>query len=317
MSAAVAGRSRRVARVRVVEPVSPLAGWRATRICGGMGSPQPQFAVAVADGSAWVGCPHRRTIVRVDADTGRVLATIATPGYPWSIAAAGGSLWLGERASTVSRVDPVRRATSTAVRGSNIPYLWAAAGSVWVGDDGARALLRVDPASGAIVATIPTGDGPSDVVSDGSSLWFANHREGTIDRVDLATNAVTRLTRVAGDAPERLELAFGSLWVTGRGTDLVRLDPTTGAVQAVVDVGAGAIDLVATASSVWVAVPTDADDLRGLPQLDRLLRVDPAANAVAETVRPSRPVMVNGLASDGRRTWLADVANGRLLALEG
>jgi hypothetical protein len=32
-------------------------------------------------------------------------------------------------------------------------------------------------------------------------------------------------------------------------------------------------------------------------------------------VRPSRPVMVNGLAWDGTRAWLADVANGRLLAL--
>ena len=154
------------------------------------------------------------------------------------------------------------------------------------------------------------------MVSDVSSLWVVNHREGSIDRIDLVSGLIARLARVAGDAPERLELAFGSLWVTGRGTDLHRLDPATGAEQAVVEVGAGAIDLAAAGGALLVAAPTDADDRRGLPVLDRLLRVDPATNVVTTTVRPTAPVMVNGLVSDGRRAWLADVANGRVLVLD-
>ena len=81
--------------------------------------------------------------------------------------------------------------------------------------------------------------------------------------------------------------AEGSLWVTGRGTDLLRVDPATGAVQATIDVGAGAIDVVAAAHSIWVAVPTDEADRQGNPFLDRLLRIDPATMAVTETLRPT------------------------------
>jgi sugar lactone lactonase YvrE len=109
--------------------------------------------------------------------------------------------------------------------------------------------------------------------------------------------------------------AAGSLWVTGRGTDLLRVDPTTGAVQATIEVGAGAIDVRAAGGSIWVAAPRADDDRSGNPFLDRLLRVDPASNAVVETIRPTRPIAVTGSASSGSALWLADNAHGRLYRL--
>jgi streptogramin lyase len=57
---------------------------------------------------------------------------------------------------------------------------------------------------------------------------------------------------VPGEAPERIAMLAGSLWVTGRGTDLIRLDPETGVTQATIEIGAGGIDVVAAAGSLWV-----------------------------------------------------------------
>jgi hypothetical protein len=127
-----------------------------------------------------------------------------------------------------------------------------------------------------------------------------------------ATNAAVRLARLPGDAPERMTYAEGSPWLTGSGTDLLRVDPATGAVLATVDVGAGAIDVRAAAHSIWVAVPTDADDWQGNPFLDRLLRVDPTTDAVTETIRPTGRIVVNGTVSTGDALWIADTAGGRL-----
>ena len=105
--------------------------------------------------------------------------------------------------------------------------------------------------------------------------------------------------------------ADGSLWVTGRGTDLLRVDPNTGAVEATIDVGAGAIDVAAAAHSIWVAVPTDEADRQGNPFLDRLLRVT-GDHRRRQTLRPTAPIVVNGLASTSDALWIADTAGGRL-----
>jgi sugar lactone lactonase YvrE len=107
-------------------------------------------------------------------------------------------------------------------------------------------------------------------------------------------------------------LVGGSLWITGRGTDLLRVDPETGAVQQTIEIGAGGINIAAGGGSIWVFAPTEADDRAGLPILDRVLRVDPATKTVAEVIRPTARVAVTGVASDGAHVWLADTAAGRL-----
>jgi hypothetical protein len=64
-----------------------------------------------------------------------------------------------------------------------------------------------------------------------------------------------------------------------------------------------------------VFAPSDANDRRGWPQLERLLRVDPASNAIVETVRPTARVMVTGVANVDGTAWLSDVIEGRLYRL--
>jgi streptogramin lyase len=295
---------------------SAIPGASAIRICGDTGTPYPQYALARDGDRLWVSCRDRHWLQRVDA--GNLTAQLGLGTHsPVSIAVAAGAVWTSDRSNSLTRIDTATGRRSSQPLESDSAYLWAAAGSIWVAEDSARTLARVDPASGQVRARIQTGDGTSAFVVDGRSAWMVNHRDGTLDRIDLATNALTHLGRLPGDAPERMVMLGGSLWVTGRGTDLLRVDPATGAVQAVVDMGAGAIDLAAAGGSIWVFAPTPDDDRQGLPIVERVLRVDPATNAVAQTVRTTGRVVLNGLVSDGSAVWLADTSGGRLYRLAG
>src|SRR5436309_13551143 len=60
-----------------------------------------------------------------------------------------------------------------------------------VSDNNARSVTRLDATTGVIVATTKVGTSPSDGVRGPDGLeWIRNDGEGTIWRIDPATNAV-------------------------------------------------------------------------------------------------------------------------------
>lgn len=307
---------RRLGTVTVL-PAAPLRsilpGADAFPLCGGTGAPYPQYAISWDQPTGiWVACRLQGQLRRVDTSTGETRAILRLPSVPFSIAAGLGAAWSADQGPVVNRIDLRTGRATTAVTGGDFAYVWTAAGSVWAADDAASSLLRYDPATRSVTARIPTGNGTAALVEDAGRIWILNHRDGTLQRIDPATNAITTLSRLPGDAPERMVYAEGSLWVTGRGTDLLRVNPDTGAVQTIFEIGAGGIDVRAAAHSIWLAAATDDEDRRGNPVLDRLLRIDPLTNTVVETQRPSGRLVVNGAVSTGNSLWIADTAGGRL-----
>jgi streptogramin lyase len=310
-----AGR-RRLGSVSV-RPAAPLAsdlpGAEAFRLCGGSTVPYPQYAISIDPGGAlWSACWEQGRLLRVDPATGEIRAILRVSAPPYSLAAGFGAAWSADRSGVVSRIDLRTGRVTTAATGGRFAYIWTAAGSVWAHDDERSRLLRYDPRARRVTAELATGDGTSALVEEAGGIWIVNHRDGTLERIDPATNALTRLSRLPGDAPERIVFSHGSLWVTGRGTDLLRVDPATGAVQAIVDIGAGAIDVRAAGGSIWVVAPTAEEDARGNPFLDRVLRIDPSTNQVAQTIRPTGRIAVTGTAASGPAFWIADHVRGRL-----
>jgi streptogramin lyase len=304
-----------VVTVRPAPPlVSTLPGAQAFRLCGGTGVPYPQYALGrdSSTGALWAACRTQAFLHRIDPQTGETRAILRLTSTPYAIAAGLGAVWSAERGPFVSRIDLRTGQASTAITGGGFSYLWTAVGSVWAADDEASMLRRYDPAVRRVVASIPTGSGTSALVEDAGRTWILNHRDGTLQRIDPATNTAVALARLPGDAPERMVLAAGSLWVTGRGTDLLRVSPDTGAMQATIEIGTGGIDVREAGGQIWVAAPTAEEDQRGNPFLDRLLRVDPATNAIVETVRPTARILVTGTTSTGSAFWIADTAGGRL-----
>jgi YVTN family beta-propeller protein len=125
---------------------------------------------------------------------------------------------------------------------------------------------------GRVAATIPVGADPVDVLVAAGTVWVANAAQGTISRVDPATNTVTRTIQV-GRNPVRLAAGFGSIWVANETSQTVsRLDARTGQPQATIPVTghSSADDLAVGEDTIWVRSG------------NRLLLLDPATNTMAD-----------------------------------
>jgi streptogramin lyase len=232
-----------------------------------------------------------------------------------------GSVWAldGSGSGTLLRIDPSTNAVSARIDvRTTAPYnVWVGAGSVWVAGDQAGGVVRIDPAANAVAAHIPTGDGAADMTFRDQTAWVINHRDRRLVRIDGRTNQATLLALVPGDAPERLALAREHLWITGRGTDLVGVDPDTGAIVRTVEIGAGGIDVVASGDTLWVPSRNSEVDVRGFPTMEALRRVDARTGAVVQSIAASGPLDVHGLIADGAAVWLADNTHGVLYRIGG
>jgi YVTN family beta-propeller protein len=133
--------------------------------------------MAVGAGALWVlGDARDRRVWRLDARTGRVLATIALDFPPRSVAVAGGAAWITDGLhDTVVPVD--------------------------VRTNRAGAPLRV-------------GRGAAGIAADGTTVWVANQLDGTVSRVDARSRRMVATVRTGG-APRELAVGHGSVWVAG------------------------------------------------------------------------------------------------------
>jgi DNA-binding beta-propeller fold protein YncE len=305
-----------VLALAVAAPTPTLPAAKAFPSCAGAGPYWPTQTLALTPGFAWVACKEEQRILRVPLQPGRS-RSIPTGGQPIAVLSALGAVWTLDSQGTISRIEArTARITARVQTGVSAPYnLWAGAGSLWSVDDSAGEVLRIDPVARKVTQRIPVGDGAADLVFRGERVWVINHRDRGLVLIDAATNDARRLATIPGDAPERMAWAAGSLWVTGRGTDLLRLDPATGAVRATIEIGAGGIDVVAAGGALWVPARAAAADRRGFPTMAALRRFDPVTRTVTTVVRTPRRVDVHGLMPYGRGVLFSDNTGGALYAV--
>ena len=178
----------------------------------------------------------------------------------------------------------------------------------WVGTRGPELPMPIanpPPGSlGRVAATIPVGPGPVDVLAAEGVVWVANAAQGTVSRVDPATQTVTRTIQV-GRNPVRLAAGFGSIWVANETSQTVsRIEARTGQPQATIPVTGhvSADDLAVGEGAVWVRSGA------------RLWRLDPATNTMAD--RTGDWEVGGGMAVADGLLWLAGVTRsgaGQLL----
>ncbi len=296
---------------------SRLPGAEASAVCAGAGSFWPTETLALDFGSVWVACKESGELLRLHPETRQTQTGFrhVAPSLI-GVTTGFGSVWAldGSRSGTLIRIDPNTNAGTARIDvGTSAPYnVWAGAGSMWVAGDQEREVVRIDPATNRVTAHIGVGDGPADLAFDGSSVWVIDHRDRTLFRIDADTNASHLLGTVPGDAPERMAFASGHLWITGRGTDLVEIDPASGDVLRTVEIGAGGIDVVSDGDTLWVPARNADVDVRGLPTMEALRRVDARSGTVASSLLASGPLDVHGLVADGNGVWIADNTHGVL-----
>jgi hypothetical protein len=290
----------------------------AIRACASAGPYWPTMTLALQGRTAWIVCKEQARLVRLRLPGGRQTTTVALGGEVIAVAVGLGSVWALDTGSTLYRLDPAKGRTEKRIQlGAAAAYnVWIGGGAVWVADDQGAAILRVSPSSNRVVARMPVGDGPADMVFRGAQAWVITHRDNTVFRIDLASNEATRLATVGGSnaAAERLALLGDGLWITGRGVSLVEIDPASGATRRTVDIGGTGIDVVSAAGALWVPVRTAAVDRTGFPTMTALRRV--TADGSVKTVATARGrIDVHGFAAGLGSIWIADNTGGFLYRL--
>jgi len=147
------------------------------------------------------------------------------------------------------------------------------------------------------------------VAADDHGVWVVRTSAASLVRVDPATNRVVAMIAVGRD-PTGILLADGRVWVSNRASNTVsEIDPATNAVKATITVGAGPLGLAAAAGAIWVA--NDADGT--------ISWLDPST-AVATTIPVDPQVHTSvfpAIAAQGDQSvWIVDAHPDLLVGID-
>src|ERR1051326_6365969 len=233
------------------------------------------------------------------------VTTIATGTNPAGLAFGGGYVWVANSGEgTVGKIDPrtnrqiakVKVGDPTGlvgcesgsihqtphgdfrIRNCDLPKAVAfASGTVWAGKGDTKDLVRIDPKSERIVATVPIGIEAWYIYPTDLGIWVSDWRTDTIVRVDPATNRVVATIPNLPFGPTGMALSPDALWVADSRAGLVtRINPQTNTIVTTIPVGTTPLPVTYAYGSVWVRNVNE-----GNGTLDR---IDPETNRVLESI---------------------------------
>jgi streptogramin lyase len=217
----------------------------------------PCAGMAAAFGGIWAPTCGPAALVRVDAKTQKVAATVTTSVLDGasSVATGVGSVWLlADAAGTLLRLDPD---TNAPVAEISVPAgasaLAFGEGALWVALGRTNQVARIDPHTNVVTTLIKVGRAPSALAVGEGGVWVLNQGDGTISRIDPKADAVAAtIASGVATASGRMVAGEGALWITAPGLPLVRIDPGTNRVtQQFAGEGGGAIAI--GHGSLWLA----------------------------------------------------------------
>ena len=203
-------------------------------------------------GSMWVEDTSSSTISRVSVTTGKRLKAIPVGSTPYDATFAYGAAWTTPTAS-VSSSASTRPGTASSGRWKlgQATGVVGAFGSVWAaGSDG---VIRVDPASNKLLATIAISAGAGWTAASADAVWVTTPTG--LARIDPQTNAVVTHRFRSPGAPYLgdPDVVGGLVWVPQiRKNTIAVVDPATNSVAKTVKAGAGPFVVTQIAGEAWV-----------------------------------------------------------------
>ena len=269
----------------------------------------------------------------------RVTARVELGGVP-ALAWDGSSVWAAVWANgpgvlgSLVAIDPVTGHAQhpLALPPSARPYLLAASVyGLFVATD--RRLLRIDPVTGRVIASLALTSHPKTILEARGGLWVTL-AGGPLLELDPVQLRITRSFSVMAE-PDSVTVVPGAIYVTDdRERALVRLDPHSGKLASTVSIGAtsAARPSIVTVygDSIWVYEGSSVVRLarRGQRLLDRIsltdgsgamaagtggvwvtgsfgvARIDPTTGALGRPI--ALPAGGAALATTGDAVWVAD-----------
>jgi DNA-binding beta-propeller fold protein YncE len=160
-------------------------------------------------------------------------------------------------------------------------------------------------AASPVVAEIAMAGIPLQLAFGAGSLWVSN-TNGTVSRVDPATNRVVAIIQLprSGRQARAIAVGAGAVWVAATAGMVWRIDPVGNRVVGKVDTGSSLYEPIGVAAqddAVWLVCCANAAP--GRYRDSKLLRIDPARNRVVARIA----VIGDPLAvvADERAVWIA------------
>lgn len=296
------------AEVVAVIPVDPHVG--------------PDIQVA-ADGSVWLPASDTfagtevpydeaaNVVVRIDPEREKVAAVVPVAHPMTALAVGEGGVWAtgtdfgpddAQPRGSVVRVDPDTNQVDVAVdlgEGSSPSDVVVGFDSVWVSDSTADAVYRIDPDTGAVVATIAVDGSPTSLAVTDDGVWVAKPGTHQVRAIDPDTNEPRRPVGTGPD-PSVLEAGGAGLFVADYAENDLSLISEDGNVDRSVDFPT-APSRIDVGEDVVVVAEVGARTLSVLRGDDR------------DVVLEGRVLVA--LALDGTTVWAADAGRGAVLRI--
>ena len=176
----------------------------------GPGLRLPPGLIALSAQAVWV-IGRDGSLSRVDRRTG---ATTSRRQLDVAYVAAGdGQVWAAT-GSHLLRLDPATGAVLDRIRvpWASMSGLAVGAGAVWLTDQYAGVVWRIDPGPRPVQRTIPVEFGVDSLAASADAVWAADSVTGNLSRIDPASNRV-RATIALGATPRSVALGDGRVWV--------------------------------------------------------------------------------------------------------
>ena len=150
--------------------------------------------------------------------------------------------------------------------------------AIWIHNSQRGTVVRVDPTTNRVVATIPVGHGVGDVGLTPGAVWVLNHDDYTVTRIDPSTNQVAAtiaLPHITGSVHLRISLSSsaGAVWVAREDQDAAwRIDPQTNQAGPEIAPLGGPTWMALVSGSLWVCLRDEF--------VSSVIRIDPATSNI-------------------------------------
>ncbi len=175
----------------------------------------PEGGIATSEDSVWMVTDKNGTLNRINPSTNSVRQRISIPPGSYNPVFSNGIVWItGVESSVLTAVDADSgKVLESVAVGLKPRFLAAGGGSIWTLNQGDGTVSRVDERNRKVTATIRVGipGAGGDIGYGGESVWPTVFGV-PLTRVDASTNKVIR--QWVGEGGDSLRCGFGSLWIT-------------------------------------------------------------------------------------------------------
>ena len=277
--------------------------------------PGATSTIAVTTDGTTVWAATNGAVLRIDAATG-VMTTLPAPAESGdtTLAIAADGLWMTRWAGNhLYRLDPATGEVLLAVELAKAVRIAFVGDDLWVGSEATSAMSLVDRQTGAVGRAVNAGAYGTAGLGD---LWF--NTSGAVQRVDPASGAVKATMTVQDETNCSITGAFpDDVWVSCFGRDVVvrtatRLDPQANAVAATATLppSHGGSFAILDGEAWFVGTFKDASG----SAFGGLLRVDAATGAIEQSFSIG-PGDLNVPVVAGSAIWVPDEAGHRILRM--